>query len=120
MGKIMLEGMEFYAYHGVYAEEQKIGGTYRVDLSIEFNFDKALTSDNISETIDYGSIYAIIEAEMKKTSKLIEHLASRIVNRILNEFIEIKSIEIKLSKLNPPVKARMNAVSVVIKKDRIP
>ena len=44
MGQIALEGMEFFAFHGYYDEEQKIGNKYGVDLYIETNLNAAAAS----------------------------------------------------------------------------
>lgn len=118
MGKILLEGLEFYAYHGFYPEERKIGGQYKIDLTLEFTFGKVLKSDNLSDTIDYGEVCRVVDEEMKIPSKLIEHLAARIIDRVMVEFESINNIQIKLSKMNPPVKVQMLAVSVELEKER--
>ncbi len=118
MGKILLEGMDFYSFHGVYPEERKIGGHYKIDLTLEFYFGKVLKSDDLADTIDYSSVYRVVEEEMKIPSKLIEHLAARIIDRIMEKFETIQNISIKLSKINPPMKAKLEAVSVLLEKER--
>ena len=57
MGRITLEGLEFFAFHGYYDEEQKIGNKYGVDITVETTLEKAQTDDKLSETIDYEELY---------------------------------------------------------------
>jgi dihydroneopterin aldolase len=118
MGKIVLEGIEFFAFHGNYPEERQIGGRYRVDLTLDCPIEKASKTDILEETIDYSQVYNAIAEEMKIPSKLIEHLAGRILDRIMSDFTDIAKASIKVSKMNPPVKARIEAVSVVLEKQR--
>ena len=113
---ISLEGMNFFAHHGFYDEEQIIGNNYEVDLHFEIDSDNAANSDNISDTVNYESVYELIKAEMAVPSRLLEHLAKRISDSIKNKFPQIKSLELKISKLRPPVNGLMDKVSVTIKK----
>ena len=53
--------------------------------------------------LDYGSLYQLIEREMAKTSQLIEHVAGRIAQCVFSEFPMVTSLDIKISKLNPPM-----------------
>jgi dihydroneopterin aldolase len=103
MGKITLEGLEFFAFHGYYDEEQKIGNKYGVDITIETSLKKAGTDDKLSETIDYEELYKIIREEMNKPSRLLENIAGRIINAVFTNFPLITFIEISISKFNPPI-----------------
>jgi 7,8-dihydroneopterin aldolase/epimerase/oxygenase len=53
MGKIAIEGMRFYAFHGLLKEEQIIGGNYIVDVYLDASIEKASENDDIKSTIDY-------------------------------------------------------------------
>lgn len=119
MGKIIFENLEFYAYHGVFNEEQVIGGKYIVDLEIDTDFTEAAATDKLSGTIDYSMIYAVVEQEMNKKSKLIEHVAARIVTMLLASFKQIENIKIKLTKIKPPINGNVQKVAIVINKARI-
>ena len=96
MVKIELIGLEFFAYHGVYSEEQKTGNNFIVNLSVAGDFENAVGSDQLEGTIDYEKLYAVIADEMQTRSKLLEHLAGRILNRITKGHPEIKEICIRL------------------------
>lgn len=101
MGQISLEGMQFYAYHGVYEEEQIIGNHYSVDVLIETNFEKAAAGDDIFETINYETVYLICQAEMRKKVSLIETLIENIVTAIKFQFSTIENIHVRIQKANP-------------------
>ncbi len=103
MGKIAIEGMEFYAYHGFHPEEQLIGGRYRLDVYVHLNTKAVVESDELGDTINYETIYRIAKLEMNKPSKLIETVAQRIVNRIKSIFEKVEQLQLRLSKLDPPV-----------------
>lgn len=103
MGKIILEGMEFYAHHGCTLSEQKIGNRYIVDISIDVNLEEAAETDDLENTVDYGVIYQIVAEEMKKSSKLLENIGKRIVDQVVLEFPQIVYISVAVAKQNPPI-----------------
>jgi dihydroneopterin aldolase len=112
MGFIEIEGMEFYAYHGHYEEEQIVGNRFLVDLKIETDCRKAAKSDEIEDAVNYQTAYKIIKAEMKKKSNLIENIAGRIINALYENLDNMKSVSIKLSKMNPPMGGKIKKVSI--------
>lgn len=114
MNKILVEGIKLYAYHGCLEEEARIGGNYIVNVSMETNFDKAITDDELSSTIDYVRVYEIVKAEMAIRSKLIEHVGGRIIEKLKTEFTQLNKTEVKITKLNPPMNGDVERVSVVI------
>ena len=103
MGKITLEGLEFFAFHGYYDEEQKIGNKYGVDITIETSLNKAGEDDKLSETIDYEELYQIIREEMGQPSRLLENIGGRIMNSIFSNFPLVTFVEVSISKFNPPI-----------------
>lgn len=115
MGQIHIEGMEFYAYHGFYSAEQLIGNRYLCDLSFYCDFEQATQSDELEGTIDYQAVYELIKKEMMVKSKLLEHVAGRIVNALKQTYPGIENIELKLSKLRPPINGVVDKISVVLK-----
>jgi dihydroneopterin aldolase len=103
MGQIALEGMEFFAFHGYYDEEQKIGNKYGVDLHLKTDLHAAGTSDKLAETVNYEVLYRLVLAEMQLPARLLEHLAHRILDRIMNEFPQVRRGQVSISKFNPPL-----------------
>ncbi len=115
MHKIIVEGIKIYAYHGCLKEEAKIGCNYIVDVTIEIDFAEAAQTDDLTKTIDYVIVYDIVKAQMAIRSSLIEHVGQRIVTELKKEFTSLKSVEIKVSKLNPPMNGNVERVSIMIK-----
>ncbi len=112
MGKIILEGIEVYSFHGYSEEERKIGGKYRVDLWIDINTSAAEESDKLKDTINYEKVFMIVQAEMGQPSKLIEHLGRKILDALALEFPEIEYIRMIISKLHPPIPGIMKSVAI--------
>ena len=103
MGTIALEGLEFFSYHGFYAEEQKIGNRYSVDVTIAVDFERAAVDDRLSETVNYEKVYQTVAEVMGERPKLLEHIAHRIIRSLRERYPRIESIEVGVSKFNPPV-----------------
>ena len=114
MAKILVQGIKLYAYHGCMKEEAVIGGNYIVDVVIETDLGKPSKSDKLNDTIDYVTVYEIVKKEMAVRSKLIEHAAKRILDKLQKSFPKTRSIEVKVTKLNPPIPGEVEKVSVVL------
>lgn len=100
---VALEGMRFYAYHGYYPEEQLIGGYYMVDVYANANVQVAADQDELLATVNYETIYRIAKVEMQKKSRLIEHVAQRILDQIVLVCQTIQGIRVRVTKEHPPV-----------------
>ncbi|GJM60085.1 MULTISPECIES: dihydroneopterin aldolase [Persicobacter] len=103
MGKVTLEGMEFFAYHGFHKEEQKIGNKYGVDVEVKTNLLNAAIHDDLSKTVDYTHLYNIIKVEMGIPAKLLENVAQRILMKIMREIPSVTHCKVDISKFNPPI-----------------
>lgn len=119
MGLIALEGMEFYAYHGFYEEEQVIGGDYIIDVYLDTNFDAAASSDQLDVTINYETIYRIVKVEMQKNSKLLEAIAKRIIEKIIGICTTVQAIKVRVTKKNPPLGARIQRAYIEMEEDYV-
>ena len=115
MQYIELKEMTFHAYHGVLEQEKKVGNTFIINLKIHFDFQKAILTDNLNDTINYASVYEFVKQEMAISSQLIEHVAGRIIQRLQEEFPIIEKIEIRLAKKNPPFGGDIKEAAVVIR-----
>lgn len=115
MGKVALEGMEFYARHGYYEEERIIGNKYRVDLTLDLDFTDAALEDNLEGTVNYEKVYEIVAEVMSINAKLLEHLAGKMIAALKKNFPQINEIEVKVSKYNPPIMGLCERASVTLK-----
>ncbi len=103
IGTIRVEGVKIYAFHGVHPLENKIGQWYTVDLSIDVNTKIAMEEDDLNGTIDYEKLVKIIHHQMKIPSKLLEHVADRIVNDVKLYFPQYLNGVITVTKHYPPI-----------------
>ena len=109
---LILEALHLHAFHGVMPQERLIGNDYCVDLRLRVDVSKAMASDEVADTVNYAEVFEAVKSEMAIPSKLLEHVAGRIVNRLFKEFPTIEQIELKLSKRNPPMGADISAAAV--------
>ena len=116
MGRIEIEGMEFYAFHGHYEEERVVGSRFLLDIAITTGTKKAAKTDRLKYALDYQEVYRIIQEEMQKKSHLLENIANRILEALHTRFPEIKKTKLKVSKMNPPIGGKVEKVSVVMEK----
>jgi dihydroneopterin aldolase len=118
MHKIQLDNIRVYTNHGCLHEEELIGSEYRVDLEVTANLSKSARTDELSDTVDYVSLNAIIVEEMAVRSKLLEHVAQRILNRILKEELLVQQAEVKVAKINPPIGGDVQSVVIIMSQNR--
>jgi dihydroneopterin aldolase len=112
MSTISIEGMEFHAYHGCFAEEQLIGTRFIVDLFLEVDTTIAEQTDALHDTVNYLTVYQVVKKEMIINSKLLEHVGQRILTAVKSQFPTVKHVSIKLRKMNPPLGGKMHFVSI--------
>lgn len=112
--QLLLNEMKFFAHHGVLDEEKIIGGNYSVSLEIDADVSEAAKHDDLSQTIDFQSIYNIVKKEMQQPSQLIEHVAYRIATALKANFPQIEQIKVEVHKLNPPIGGEMKDEAIKI------
>jgi dihydroneopterin aldolase len=115
---ITLNNIRVYAYHGCLSEETKIGSDYRVDLSVDADLNLSAQTDQLSDTVDYVHLNKIVKEEMKQPSKLLEHVAKRILDRIFSELSPVMSSWVKVAKLNPPLGGDVEDVNITLSRTR--
>lgn len=103
MGTISLEGLEFFAYHGYYPEEQRIGNKYALDITIHTNFATAAVQDKLSATVNYETLYQIAAKVMQEPAKLLEHIGFKVIAKVREQYPDVEKVVVKVSKFNPPV-----------------
>ena len=118
MGTIKLQNIRTFSFHGCLEEEGKIGSDYRVDLEIKTDLRKSALSDDIKDTVDYVLLNQIVVEEMDIRSKLLEHVANRIIVRIFKEIPSVSRIILAVSKLNPPIGGDVEAVTIEMEEYR--
>ena len=111
---IHISGIRLHARHGVLPQEQLTGNDYSIDVRIGYDISHAIQSDNVADTLNYAEVYNTIKEEMLTPSKLIEHVAGRIADRLIAEHVQISTIMLRITKLNPPMGADCAGAGVEI------
>lgn len=117
-GRVALEGLEFHAFHGVYPHERESGNWFEVDIAVETDFSEAAQSDELAGTVNYETLFRMVKDEMEKPSRLLETVAEKIVDDVLKALPAVKSVELKISKLNPPIGGKCKKATVSLSKVR--
>lgn len=111
-GYIFLRDLRFHAFHGVLPQERQVGGNFVVDLRVGYPLAQAMASNQVEDTLNYASLYALVEREMQQPSALLEHVAGRIAQAIAKNFPQALSIDLTLTKQNPPMGADCKGAGV--------
>ncbi|MEO6812306.1 MAG: dihydroneopterin aldolase [Ginsengibacter sp.] len=112
---VYLHDLLFTAYHGIHEEEKILGNEYVVNCSVDFD-EKTEVIELINDTVNYASIYEMIKNRMKIATPLLETVVMEIGDQICKEYPEIKSIEVAIKKLHPPLTGIQGAAGVSWKK----
>lgn len=94
-----LTGLEFYSYHGLYAEEQVLGSKFRVDVKVTMDIDEPIAT--LDDAVNYEILFNTAKEEMAVRQDLIETVAQRILTRLQEHFGKPSSIEVTIYKPNP-------------------
>ena len=102
--RIVLEGMQFYAYHGAVREERSLGQPFLVDLEAELDLSIPGTTDDREDTVSYTHLYRVVKEVMEGEPKnLLETLAEVIARRTLDDF-PLQAVKVRVTKTRPPIK----------------
>ena len=120
MDRIELSELVFFGTHGANPEENALGQRFGVDLAVWLDLSQAARSDELADTVSYSALYRLVRAEVEgEPSKLLEHLAGRILRSVLAHDPRIRKVRVTVSKLNPPLKgSAAGKASVTVERDR--
>lgn len=111
--------MQFYGFHGLYPEENKLGQRFNVDVVLFLSLKKAGKNDQMEDSIDYGQVYATIKRIVEGEAKnLIESVAETIADQLLSQFNLLKACQVKVTKPNPPIPGHYESVAVEIYREK--
>lgn len=119
MDKIHLNKMEFYGFHGVFPEENRLGQRFLVDMTVEIDLSIAGENDDLQQSINYAELYETCKKIVEgKPYKLIEAVAEKIASTCLKKFPEIEGLTVKVIKPDPPIQGHFQSVAVEITRGR--
>ncbi len=101
---VALKEVKFFAFHGLYPEEQLTGNHFLVDVEVKFFPDATADTENIAHTVNYEVINELVRQEMEQTQKLLETVVKNIMDALLKLYPFLVSADIGIKKLNPPMK----------------
>lgn len=112
MGKVFVKNIRLHAYHGVLQQERVVGNDYLVSVSVTCSLGNAVKSDSVEDTINYAAVYELVKEEMDVPSNLVEHVAGRIAQRVLDGFSLADDVTVEVVKINPPMGAACDGAGV--------
>jgi dihydroneopterin aldolase len=117
--QIVLTGVHGFGYHGLFEHERKDGQDFYVDLTLSVDLTAASQSDAIEDTVNYAEITDLVVEEITSNPvNLIEKLAARIAERVLNQHFKVKSATVTVHKPQAPVAAQLKDIAVVVTRTR--
>jgi dihydroneopterin aldolase len=117
--QIVLTGIHGFGYHGLFEQERKDGQDFFVDLTLAVDLKVASQSDAIADTVNYAEITDLVVEEITSNPvNLIEKLAVRIAERVLNQHVKVKSVTVTVHKPQAPVAAQLKDIAVVVTRSR--
>ncbi|MCK9859258.1 dihydroneopterin aldolase [Paenibacillus sp. ATY16] len=119
MDSMIMKGMQFYGYHGVFQEENRLGQKFIVDLDLKLDLEKAAATDDLDATINYAELYEQIKSVVQgEPYKLIEALAGGIATRVLEAYTMINEVAVRVTKPNPPFEIHFDGVTIELRRKR--
>jgi 7,8-dihydroneopterin aldolase/epimerase/oxygenase len=113
---ISIDKARFYCYHGLYAEEQKVGGEFEVNLAVQYLPIPAIVT-SIDDTINYVTLFEIVKRRMQVPTPLLETLVMQIADDVKESFTDLKRISVRISKMQPPIPQFTGSTSVLFEKE---
>ena len=111
-GYICLEDLRFHAYHGVLPQERLTGNDYLVNVRLKYDFSRALCSDHVRDTLNYAQVYQLVAEMMAEPVSLLERVCGKIADRLMNAFPAIETLDLRITKVNPPMGADCKGATV--------
>ncbi|MCQ6563694.1 dihydroneopterin aldolase [Paenibacillus mendelii] len=119
MDLMMLKGMSFFGYHGVFPEENKLGQKFIVDVDLRLDLTQAAENDELEATINYAEVHALVKFIVEGPPfKLIEALAGHIASRLFDAYTSVNEVTVRVTKPNPPFDIHFDGVTVELSRKR--
>jgi dihydroneopterin aldolase len=112
MDKITITGITGFGFHGVLEHERQDGQSFLVDLEVITNFDSAISSDDVRDTVNYAELAEIAHAAIiGEPVNLIEKLANQIASDCL-DIAGVTAVTVTVHKPQAPIPVPFTNVSV--------
>jgi 7,8-dihydroneopterin aldolase/epimerase/oxygenase len=116
--ELVVSGIECFGHHGVFEHERRDGQTFVIDLALGIDSRSAAASDDLRDTVDYGSLVDQVKAAVEKDPvDLIETLAQRIADVCLLD-ARVEWVRVTVHKPDAPIDANFSDVALTITRKR--
>ena len=116
LDKIVLEGLEFHARHGVFEAETQFGARFIVDVELYLSLTG---DDDLSQTVDYSAVYELVRTVVTETRfRLIEALAHRLADALLNAQPLTQAVVVRVHKPHAPLPGIVRDVYAEVRRER--
>jgi dihydroneopterin aldolase len=114
MDRVFIEGMSFFARHGVLPAERETGQRFLVDVVLCLDFAAAGKADDLEHTVDYLAVYKEVERVVcGRSYRLLESLAEAVAEALLKAFT-VKEVGVRIKKPGAPLPGSFDSVGVEI------
>jgi dihydroneopterin aldolase len=118
LDQLSVTGIECYGYHGVFEHERREGQVFVVDLTLGLDTEPAAASDDLRDTVDYGSLVAAVKSAVEVDPvDLIETLAQRLADVCLRDR-RVEWARVTVHKPQAPIEATFGDVTLTITRRR--
>ncbi|HET8718651.1 MAG TPA: dihydroneopterin aldolase [Nocardioidaceae bacterium] len=115
--RLAVYGIEAVGHHGVFDFERREGQVFKVDLVLGLDTRPAARSDDLQDTVDYGSLVAAVKRAIEtEPVDLIEKLAQRIADVCLTE-ARVQWTDVTVHKPDAPIEATFADVALTIHRE---
>lgn len=117
MDKIIVKGLELFAYHGVNPEEKENGQRFIIDITAYADIREACLNDSLDCTVSYARIIKTATAAfLAQKDDLIERAAQRVADALLLQYPKLDTVSITVKKPDAPMKAVFDYAAVEIER----
>ena len=115
--ELRVTGIECFAHHGVFEHERREGQRFVIDLTLGVDTRAAAATDDLQETVDYGSLVAKVKAAVESDPvDLIETVAQRVVDECLIDG-RVEWARVTVHKPEAPIASVFADVALTIRRD---
>ena len=119
MDKIIIKGLQLYAFHGVMESAKLHGQPFFIDLTAEANLNRVAVNDNIDETVNYAQLIRVVQNVFTSAKfNTIERAAQVICDAVLRNYPLVKRVNVVVKKPQAPVSCNVEYVAVELERSR--
>lgn len=116
--RIEIRGLRVFGRHGVFVQEKRDGQTFVLDLVLEADLTAASGSDELGDTVDYGTLAQRIAEEVRTTRfDLLERLGGHLLDMVMDDPM-VLAAEVRIAKPSAPIPEELDEVAVVLRRTR--